>query len=63
MATFSGKLLRDSNGVLCLKLEQYALNDDLMSVPLEELLEEFVDKDVVFEINPFILSTQLKGDN
>ena len=62
MATFSGKLLRDSNGVLCLKLEQYVLNDDYMSVPLEELLEEFVDQDVVLEINPLILSTDFKGD-
>ncbi len=62
MATFSGKLLHDSNGVLCLKLDQYALNDDLMSVPLEELLEEFVDQDVVLEINSLILSTDFKGD-
>jgi succinyl-CoA synthetase beta subunit len=63
MASFIGKLVRGADGAFSLNMEQNSQISDLMVVPLEELLEEFLDKDVLLEINPLVFSTQLKGDN
>ncbi|HME54197.1 MAG TPA: hypothetical protein VKM55_18370 [Candidatus Lokiarchaeia archaeon] len=57
MTTFNGKLARDSNGVLCLKLDQYSQISDLMNIPLDELFEEFCDNDVLLEITRVTTST------
>ena len=57
MTTFCGKLTRDANGALCLKLDQYSQVSDLMNIPLDELLEEFCNNDVLLEITKITTST------
>jgi hypothetical protein len=52
MPTIIGKLVIDEEGKLCVKTTIGPGNPELYNVPLEELLEDFVDKTVHVEIWP-----------
>jgi hypothetical protein len=52
MASFKGLLEKDENGTLCLKVRISPKNPEEFDVPLEELLEDLIDKKVRIDIMP-----------
>jgi hypothetical protein len=50
MANFFGKLLRNEEGHLSMKIKMSPQNPEMITVPLEELLEDFIDQDISVEI-------------
>jgi hypothetical protein len=52
MTTITGQLLMDADQKISVKIPLSPANPELVDVPLEELLEEFVGKQVHIEILP-----------
>jgi hypothetical protein len=52
MTTITGKLLMDADQKISVKIPLSPANPELIDVPLEELLEEYVGKQVHIEILP-----------
>lgn len=52
MTTISGKLLIDEENKISMKIPLSPANPELVDVPLEELLEEYLGKQVRIEILP-----------
>nr|MDO8111687.1 hypothetical protein [Candidatus Sigynarchaeota archaeon] len=52
MPTISGKLIIDKDNKLCVKTQISPQNPTLYDVPLEELFESYIDKDVHVDIWP-----------
>ena len=50
MVQFMGKLLQDEEGHICMKVQISPQNPELIDVPLEELLEDYLNKEVAIEI-------------
>lgn len=50
MTFLTGKLTKDEDGDLCLKMQISPQNPNFYDIPLEELLEDFMDKNISFEI-------------
>jgi hypothetical protein len=52
MVKIIGKLTRDDDGVPCVKMQISPQNPQLYDIPLEELLEDYIDSRVKIEILP-----------
>jgi hypothetical protein len=52
MTTITGQLLMDADQKISVKIPLSPANPELVDVPLEELLEEYVGKHVHIEILP-----------
>jgi hypothetical protein len=52
MTTITGQLLMDADQKISVKIPLSPANPELVDVPLEELLEEYVGKQVHIEILP-----------
>lgn len=52
MARFTGELLQAEDGQLSVKMPISAMNPELFEIPLEEILEDFINKRVRIEVLP-----------
>ncbi|MBD3188514.1 hypothetical protein GF325_16910 [Candidatus Bathyarchaeota archaeon] len=50
MTHFQGKLVLDEDNIPCVKMQLSPQNPTLYDIPLSELLEEFVDKEIYMEV-------------
>jgi hypothetical protein len=47
-----GKLMKDDDGMLCIKMQIAPGNPNLENIPLEEILEDMMDQNVVIDVFP-----------
>ncbi|MHA1340185.1 MAG: hypothetical protein ACTSRZ_06500 [Promethearchaeota archaeon] len=52
MPVFRGELVKNEDGVLCLKMQITPANPTKYEIPLEELFEDLLEKQVRIEIMP-----------
>ncbi|MBD3350898.1 MAG: hypothetical protein GF364_05370 [Candidatus Lokiarchaeota archaeon] len=50
MTQFNGKLVLDEDGLLCVKMHISPMNPELYDIPLQELLEDLINKDIFMEV-------------
>ena len=60
MTVISGKLVLDEDKKVCIKMPLTPANPELVDIPLEELLEEYMGKTVHLDIWP-VESRSKKG--
>ena len=52
LTKISGKLLTDEDGNLCVKMQISPQNPNLYDIPLEEVLEDYLNREVHIEVFP-----------
>jgi hypothetical protein len=60
MARFRGQLVKDDDGQLCIKMTLGSQSSMIEDIPLEELLEEFIGKNIIMDVFP--LSNRVVGN-
>ncbi len=61
MTNISGKLVMDQDKKICINMQLTPANPELVDIPLEELLEEYVGKNVFIEVLPVELRVKKGG--
>ena len=61
MARFRGILEKDDDGQLCIKMTLGSQSSMIEDIPLEELLEEFMGKNIIMDV--FALSNRAAGND
>ncbi|MEX2683253.1 MAG: hypothetical protein Q6373_016885 [Candidatus Sigynarchaeota archaeon] len=52
MTYISGKIVMDQDKKICINMQLTPANPELVDIPLDELLEEYIGKNVFIEILP-----------
>nr|MDO8084319.1 hypothetical protein [Candidatus Sigynarchaeum springense] len=61
MTYISGKLVMDKDKKFCINMQLTPANPELVDIPLEELLEEYLGKNVFIEVLPVELRLKKGG--
>ncbi len=61
MTYISGKLVLDQDKKICINMQLTPANPELVDIPLEELLEEYMGKNVYIEVLPVELRLKKGG--
>ncbi len=61
MTYISGKLVLDQDNKICINMQLTTANPELVDIPLEELLEEYMGKNVFIEVLPVELRVKKGG--
>jgi len=52
MVSINGKLTKDEDGAICIKMQISPDNPTIYDIPIEEFFEDYIGRDVLIEVLP-----------